>query len=219
MESYEKYMGANYIHGTDFGIAVFATLSEISIYYFLEKCGVFILKNNENTNAIIKLLFSRCERGRRFEYWKTKFLRKQRKVKDKREVGSKEFGTCKLQQEKPVSLKLDSCKNFNLSEDAFTINLDDVNVHITDILTEEGKKEDGSKESKKKGKNYGVRSLKHDGHDSAYKPQNLGKTLGKTFRARQASPQSLRSDYMHGSPQDSPRDSFFTREERDTIKY
>ena len=36
-------------------------------------------------------------------------------------------------------------------------------------------------------------------------------TLGETFRARQASPQSLGSDYMHGSPQDSLRDSFFLR--------
>ena len=29
---------------------------------------------------------------------------------------------------------------------------------------------------------------------------------------RESSPQSLGSDYMHGSPQDSLRDSFFTRE-------
>ena len=39
--------------------------------------------------------------------------------------------------------------------------------------------------------------------------ETLGKTLGETSRARQASPQSLGSDYMHGSPQDSLRDSFF----------
>ena len=39
--------------------------------------------------------------------------------------------------------------------------------------------------------------------------ETLGKTFGETFRTRQASPQSLGSDYMHGSPQDSLRDSFF----------
>ena len=39
--------------------------------------------------------------------------------------------------------------------------------------------------------------------------ETFGEILGETFRARQASPQSLRSDYMHGSPQDSLRDSFF----------
>ena len=39
--------------------------------------------------------------------------------------------------------------------------------------------------------------------------KSLGESLGKTFRARQASPQSLGSDYMHSSPQDSLRDSFF----------
>ena len=38
-----------------------------------------------------------------------------------------------------------------------------------------------------------------------------------TFRARQASPQSLGSDYMHGSPQDSLRDSFFTQDVYVTI--
>ena len=44
----------------------------------------------------------------------------------------------------------------------------------------------------------------------AYNPiRYSGETLGKTFRARQASLQSLGSDYMHGSPQDSLRDSFF----------
>ena len=37
-------------------------------------------------------------------------------------------------------------------------------------------------------------------------------TLGETFRARQASPHTLGSDYMHGFPQDSLRDSFFTRD-------
>ena len=45
--------------------------------------------------------------------------------------------------------------------------------------------------------------------------QNLAETLGETFgetsRAHQASPQSLGSDYMHGSPQDSLRNPFFTR--------
>ena len=30
--------------------------------------------------------------------------------------------------------------------------------------------------------------------------ENFGETLGETFRTRQASPQSLGSDYMHGSP-------------------
>ena len=39
--------------------------------------------------------------------------------------------------------------------------------------------------------------------------ESLGKTLGETFRVRQASPQSLVTDYMHGSPQDSLRDSLF----------
>ena len=43
--------------------------------------------------------------------------------------------------------------------------------------------------------------------------ETLGETfseiLGETFRARQASPQSLGSDYMYGFPQDSLRDSFF----------
>ena len=38
---------------------------------------------------------------------------------------------------------------------------------------------------------------------------NHSESLGKTFRARQASPQSLGSDYMHSSPQDSLRNSFF----------
>ena len=37
----------------------------------------------------------------------------------------------------------------------------------------------------------------------------FSETLGETFRARRASPQTLGSDYMHGSPQDSLRDSFF----------
>ena len=37
----------------------------------------------------------------------------------------------------------------------------------------------------------------------------FGETLGETFRARQAFPQSVGSDYMHGSPQDSLRDSCF----------
>ena len=41
--------------------------------------------------------------------------------------------------------------------------------------------------------------------------ETFGETLGETFRARQASPQSLGSDYIHGSPQDSLRDSFFLR--------
>ena len=39
--------------------------------------------------------------------------------------------------------------------------------------------------------------------------QTFGKTLGEVFRARRASPQSLGSDYMHSSPQNSLRDSFF----------
>ena len=39
--------------------------------------------------------------------------------------------------------------------------------------------------------------------------ETLGETFGETFRARQASPQSLGSDYMHGSLQDCIRDSFF----------
>ena len=38
---------------------------------------------------------------------------------------------------------------------------------------------------------------------------NFGETLCETFRALQASPQSLGSDYMHGSPQDSLRNSCF----------
>ena len=45
----------------------------------------------------------------------------------------------------------------------------------------------------------------------AYNPiRDSGETLGETFRARQAAPQSLRSDYtMHGSLQDSLQDLFF----------
>ena len=43
--------------------------------------------------------------------------------------------------------------------------------------------------------------------------ETFGETLGDTFRARQAPPQSLGSDYMHGSTQDSLRDSFFLRGE------
>ena len=39
--------------------------------------------------------------------------------------------------------------------------------------------------------------------------KSLAEILGETFRARQASPQSIGSDYMHDSPQDSLRDSFF----------
>ena len=39
--------------------------------------------------------------------------------------------------------------------------------------------------------------------------ETFGETLGETFRALQASPQSLGSDDMHGSPQDSLRDSVF----------
>ena len=39
----------------------------------------------------------------------------------------------------------------------------------------------------------------------------FGETLGETFHVRQASPQSLGSDYMHSSLQDSLRDSFFLR--------
>ena len=42
--------------------------------------------------------------------------------------------------------------------------------------------------------------------------ETFGGTLDETFRARQASPQSLGLDYMHGSPQDSLRDSFFYTE-------
>ena len=34
-------------------------------------------------------------------------------------------------------------------------------------------------------------------------------TLGEREKSRQASPQSLGSDYIHGSPQDSLRDTFF----------
>ena len=41
--------------------------------------------------------------------------------------------------------------------------------------------------------------------------ETRGEALGETFRACQAFPQSLGSDYMHGSPQDSLRDSFFLR--------
>ena len=37
----------------------------------------------------------------------------------------------------------------------------------------------------------------------------LGETFGEIFRARQVSSQSLGLDYLHGSPQDSLRDSFF----------
>ena len=39
--------------------------------------------------------------------------------------------------------------------------------------------------------------------------ESLGETLGESFRARQASPQSLGSDYMHGSPELSSRIVFF----------
>ena len=39
--------------------------------------------------------------------------------------------------------------------------------------------------------------------------KTFGEILGETFRVRQASPESLGSDYMHGSLQDSLRDSFF----------
>ena len=39
--------------------------------------------------------------------------------------------------------------------------------------------------------------------------ETFGETLGETFRARQTSPHSLGSDYMHGSPQDFLLDSFF----------
>ena len=41
--------------------------------------------------------------------------------------------------------------------------------------------------------------------------ESQAETLDETFRARQASPQSLGSNYMHGSPQDSLRDLFFLR--------
>ena len=41
--------------------------------------------------------------------------------------------------------------------------------------------------------------------------ETFGETLGETFRVRHASSQSLGSDYMHGSSQDSPRLFFFTR--------
>ena len=45
------------------------------------------------------------------------------------------------------------------------------------------------------------------------KKTSLGESLAETHasnpRARQASPQILGSDYMHGSPQDSLRESFF----------
>ena len=47
--------------------------------------------------------------------------------------------------------------------------------------------------------------------------ETLSETLAETFRARQASPQSLGSDYMHGSRQDSLRDSFFTRVENSAL--
>ena len=39
--------------------------------------------------------------------------------------------------------------------------------------------------------------------------ESLGETFSETFRTRQASPQSLGSDYNHGSPRDSLRESFF----------
>ena len=39
--------------------------------------------------------------------------------------------------------------------------------------------------------------------------ETLSATFGETFHARQVSPQSHGSDYIHGSPQDSLRDSFF----------
>ena len=39
--------------------------------------------------------------------------------------------------------------------------------------------------------------------------ETLDETFGETFRARQAFPQNLGSDYMNGSPQESLRDSFF----------
>ena len=46
----------------------------------------------------------------------------------------------------------------------------------------------------------------------AYNPiRDSEETLGETFHSRQASPQSLGSDYMRRCPQDSRRDSFFTR--------
>ena len=45
--------------------------------------------------------------------------------------------------------------------------------------------------------------------------ETFGETLGDTFRTRQASPQSLGSDYMQSSPQDSLRDSFFYAGELD----
>ena len=38
--------------------------------------------------------------------------------------------------------------------------------------------------------------------------KSLAETLDETFHARQAFPQSLGSDCMHGSPQDSPRLAF-----------
>ena len=41
--------------------------------------------------------------------------------------------------------------------------------------------------------------------------ETFGETLDETFRAHQASPQSPGSDFMHGSLQDSLRDSFFLR--------
>ena len=39
--------------------------------------------------------------------------------------------------------------------------------------------------------------------------ETFGETLGEAFRARQASPQILGSDYMYSSPQDSPRLVFY----------
>ena len=54
------------------------------------------------------------------------------------------------------------------------------------------------------------------GESLAYNPiRDSGETLGERQKSRQESRQvtlqSLESDYMHGSPQDSLRDSFFTR--------
>ena len=67
--------------------------------------------------------------------------------------------------------------------------------------------------------NYGPRVKKTSLGESleeshAYNPiRDPGETLGEREKSRQefrqASPQSLESDYMHGSLQDSPRDSFF----------
>ena len=47
--------------------------------------------------------------------------------------------------------------------------------------------------------------------------ETFGETLDETFRARQVSPQSLGSDYIHGSPQDSLRDSFLLRGEHEQL--